>query len=118
MGLSVGIKLGSHEIVSPLGAGGMGEVYRSRYAGQARFGGQGFATKSQHSRSTNGAVGSERQGSEWMVGDPEVIQMGTEWISTEKSASHQEIKHSRDGRLSVQMLRPADFCSLSGVEMI
>jgi len=31
MGLSVGIKLGSHEIVSPLGAGGMGEVYRSRY---------------------------------------------------------------------------------------
>jgi hypothetical protein len=33
MGLSVGIKLGSHEIVSPLGAGGMGEVYRSRYAG-------------------------------------------------------------------------------------
>jgi hypothetical protein len=29
MGLSVGIKLGSHEIVSPLGAGGMGEVYRS-----------------------------------------------------------------------------------------
>jgi hypothetical protein len=25
------MKLGSHEIVSPLGAGGMGEVYRSRY---------------------------------------------------------------------------------------
>jgi len=28
MSLSAGTKLGSYEIVSPLGAGGMGEVYR------------------------------------------------------------------------------------------
>src|SRR5512143_3590779 len=30
MTLAVGSKLGSYEIVSPIGAGGMGEVYRAR----------------------------------------------------------------------------------------
>jgi hypothetical protein len=29
MSLSDGTKLGPHEILAPLGAGGMGEVYRS-----------------------------------------------------------------------------------------
>jgi len=39
MGLSSGTKLGPYEIVAPLGAGSMGEVYRARYtAGTERRG--------------------------------------------------------------------------------
>ena len=30
MALKPGTQLGSHEIISPLGSGGMGEIYRAR----------------------------------------------------------------------------------------
>ena len=30
MTLAVGVRLGVYEVISPLGAGGMGEVYRAR----------------------------------------------------------------------------------------
>jgi len=35
MALSLGTKLGPHEIVAPLGASGMGEVYRAKDTRQA-----------------------------------------------------------------------------------
>jgi serine/threonine protein kinase len=35
--LSAGTKLGAYEIVTPLGAGGMGEVYRARERGSNRL---------------------------------------------------------------------------------
>lgn len=38
MALSAGMKLGPYEIQSPLGAGGMGEVYRARYPVGTRCG--------------------------------------------------------------------------------
>ena len=36
MSLDVGTKLGSYEVLSPIGAGGMGEVYRARFTRDAQ----------------------------------------------------------------------------------
>ena len=72
MALSAGTKLGPYEIVSPLGPAGWAR-YIANDMRVRRFGDRGFATKSQHSRSTNGVVGSERQGSEWIVGNSYLI---------------------------------------------
>jgi len=35
MSLAAGVRLGADEIVGPLGAGGMGEVYRARHEAAA-----------------------------------------------------------------------------------
>jgi eukaryotic-like serine/threonine-protein kinase len=37
MGLPAGTKVGSYEIIAPLGAGGMGEVYRAQDSKLGRF---------------------------------------------------------------------------------
>jgi hypothetical protein len=42
MALTSGTKLGPYEIVAPLDAGGMGEVYRARYKAQTGSGSQGL----------------------------------------------------------------------------
>src|ERR1700682_1557344 len=39
----------------------------------------------------------------WFFGDSEVIQLGIVWITPGKSASHQEIKHLRDARFTLDL---------------